>query len=136
MNNRLNNKLKMVALSGIFALAFLTTKPAMADESNKRTEFQFSGPVEIPGKVLSAGRYVFQVADSSSDRDIVEIFSEDSNGNESVVAIIPAIPDHTPDTPDKPVVHMEERHSGAPEAIQSWFYPGENTGWEFVYPGQ
>jgi LPXTG-motif cell wall-anchored protein len=31
-------------------------------------------------------------------------------------------------------VHFEERHSGAPEAIQSWFYPGDNTGWEFIYP--
>jgi hypothetical protein len=27
-------------------------QPVMADEWNKKTEFQFSGPVEIPGKVL------------------------------------------------------------------------------------
>jgi hypothetical protein len=132
----MKNKLKIVALSGIFGLAFLTTKPVMADEFNKRTEFEFSGPVEIPGKVLSAGKYVFELADNSSDRNIVEVFSEDSKGNESVVATIPAIPDYTPETPDKPVIHFEERHSGAPEAIQSWFYPGENTGWEFVYPGK
>jgi hypothetical protein len=30
-------------------------------------------------------------------------------------------------------MQLEERHAGAPEAIHSWFYPGDNTGWEFVY---
>jgi hypothetical protein len=64
----------------------------------------------------------------------VQVFSEDSEGKESLVATIMAIPDYTTDTPDKPVIHFEERHSGTPEAIHSYFYPGENTGWEFVYP--
>ena len=40
------------------------TKPVMADEWNKRTEFQFSAPVEIPGKTLAPGKYVFELADS------------------------------------------------------------------------
>ena len=29
---------------------------------------------------------------------------------------------------------MKSGSSGSPEAIHSWFYPGDNTGWEFVYP--
>ena len=37
-------------------------------------------------------------------------------------------------TPDKPIVEFEERHIGDPEAIRSWFCPGANTGWQFVYP--
>src|SRR5204863_487872 len=45
-----------------------------------------------------------------------------------------AIPDYRETTPDKPVIQFEERAAGSPEAIHSWFYPGENTGWEFVYP--
>ena len=100
----------------------------------RRTEFQFSGPVEIPGKVLAPGKYVFQLVDSESDRNIVQVFSEDSNGKESLVATLLAIPDYMSETPDKPIIHFEERPSGTPEAIHSWFYPGENTGWEFVYP--
>lgn len=32
------------------------------------------------------------------------------------------------------VVRFEERPSGSREAIHSWYYPGENTGWEFIYP--
>jgi hypothetical protein len=131
---KMNSKLKALCLSGSLALSFLMTKPVMADEMNKRTEFQFSAPVEIPGTVLPAGKYVFELADSSSDLNIVQIFSQDSNGKESLVATLETIPDHVSNTPDKPLIHFEERPSGSPEAIHSWFYPGENTGWEFVYP--
>ncbi len=130
----MNIKLNALCLGGFLALTSFLAQPVMADEWNKKTEFQFSGPVQIPGKVLAAGKYVFQLVDSDSDRNIVQVFSEDSNGKESLVATLMAIPDYISETPDKPIVHFEERHSGTPEAIHSWFYPGENTGWEFVYP--
>lgn len=129
----MNIKLNALCLSGFLALTSFLAQPVMADEWNKKTEFQFSGPVQIPGKVLAAGKYVFQLVDSDSDRNIVQVFSEDSNGKESLIATLMAIPDYISETPDKPVVHFEERPSGMPEAIHSWFYPGENTGWEFVY---
>jgi hypothetical protein len=110
-----------------FALTTFLAQPVMADEWNKRTEFQFRAPVEIPGKVLTPGKYVFQLADSESDRNIVQDFSDDANGNETLVATILAVPDYISNTPDKPIIHFEERHSGTPEAIHSWFYPGDNT---------
>jgi hypothetical protein len=105
-----------------------------ADEWNKETTVDFSGPVEVPGKVLPAGKYVFKIADSESNRNTVEIFSEDANGRENLMATILAVPDYRETTPDKPVFQFEERAAGSPKAIHSWFYPGENTGWEFVYP--
>ena len=129
----MNSKLKSLCLSSSLALSFLMIKPVTADEWNKRTEFRFSAPVEIPGTVLAPGEYVFQVADSTPDRNIVRVFS-DSGGKESLVATIMAIPDYVTETPDKPIIHFEEPHSGTPETIHSWFYPGDNTGWEFVYP--
>jgi hypothetical protein len=65
---------------------------------------------------------------------VVEVFSEDPGGKLSLVTTLMAIPDYLEQSQDKPVVHFEERVSGSPEAIHSWFYPGEHTGWEFVYP--
>ena len=130
----MNIKLKAVCVGGLFALTSFLAQPVRADEWNKRTEFQFSAPVEIPGKVLVPGKYVFELADSQSDRNIVQVYSEDSDGNESLVATVMAVSDYMTETPDKPIIHFEERHSGTPEAIHSWFYPGDNTGWEFVYP--
>ena len=129
----MNMKLTTLGLAGLFALTSFMAQPVLADEWNKKTEFQFSAPVQIPGKTLEAGKYVFQLADSDSDRNIVQIFSEDSDGNENLVATLMAIPDYIEQTTDKPTVHFEERPSGSPEAIHSWFYPGDNTGWEFVY---
>jgi hypothetical protein len=105
----------------------------MANELNKRTEIQFSVPVEIPGRVLMPGKYMFELADSQSDNNIVRVYSENSSGNESLVATISAIPAYTLNTPKKTVIQLEERQAGAPEAIHTWFYPGDNTGWEFVY---
>jgi len=34
---------------------------------------------------------------------------------------------------DNPVVVFRETARGEPEAVQSWFYPGERMGQEFVY---
>jgi hypothetical protein len=118
----MKNKWNAVALGGLLALNFLMTKPVRADEWNKKMEFQFSVPVEIPGRVLEPGKYVFEIADNWTERGMVEVFSEDSTGNESLIATILAIPDRTLNTPE------------GPEAVHSWFYPGENTGWRFVYP--
>ncbi len=121
----MNIRLNALWLSASLALGVFMTKPVMADEWNKRIEFQFSAPVEIPGIVLTPGKYVFQLADSQSDRSIVEVFSQDSNGKEKLVTTILAVPDYIENIPDKAIIHFEERRSGAPEAIHSWFYPGE-----------
>ncbi|MCU1334567.1 MAG: hypothetical protein JWO19_148 [Bryobacterales bacterium] len=131
---KVNTKFNALYVGGLLALTVFMTKPVAADEWNKRTDFEFSGPVEIPGKVLPAGKYVFELADSSSDRNIVEVFSVDANGNQKLVTTVLAVPAYIENIPDKPVVHFEERHSGDPEAIRSYFYPGEHEGWEFIYP--
>ena len=130
----MNIRSNALFLSSSLALSLLMSTPAMADEWNKRTELEFSAPVEIPGHILAAGKYVFQILNSPSDRNIVQIFAVDADGKENLIATIPAIPDYRLETPDKTLINFEERRAGAPEAIHSWFYPGENTGWEFVYP--
>jgi hypothetical protein len=121
-------------LSASLALIGSMIAPAFADEWNKETKFEFSAPVQVPGKVLDAGKYVFKLADSESDRHIVEIFSEDASGAQQLVTTVLAIPAYRLAPPDKPVVQFEERSSGSPEAIHTWFYPGDNAGWGFVYP--
>jgi hypothetical protein len=81
-------RLTTLYLGGLFALTSFLARPVLADEWNKKTEFQFSAPVQILGKTVAAGKYVFQLADSDSDRNIVQIFSEDSDGIETLVATL------------------------------------------------
>jgi hypothetical protein len=130
----MSSRLNVLCVSASLALSSFMTKPAKADDWNKKTEFQFNEPVQIPGKVLAPGKYVFELVDSGSSRNNVEVFSEDSNGKESLVTIIQAVPAHLSKTPDRATIQFEERPAGSPEAIHSWFYPGDNTGWGFVYP--
>lgn len=109
---------------------------ARADEWNKKTVFTFSGPVEIPGvhlkgwAILPAGTYVFKILDSQSDRHIVQIFSADEK---TVYATILAIPNYRLKVTGKTVMTFRERPAGEPEALRAWFYPGSNSGEEFVY---
>ena len=119
-----------LALAGMGLLGFFHPS-ARADEWNKKTVFTFSGPVEIPGEVLPAGTYVFKLADSASDRNIVQVFNKNEN---HLYGTFLAIPDYRMKTPSKPIITFEERAAGAPQAVKAWFYPGDNYGNEFVYP--
>jgi hypothetical protein len=109
---------------------------ARADEWNQKTVVTFSGPVEIPGvhltgfAVLPAGTYVFKLLNSESDRHIVQIFSADEK---TVYATILAIPNYRLKVTGKTVMTFRERPAGEPEALRAWFYPGSNSGEEFVY---
>src|SRR4029078_2281017 len=70
----------LVLAFSIIVLLMMFSSAASAQFPNKKTTVTFSGPVEIPGidaQVLPAGTYVFRLLDSSSDRNIVQIFSKD-----------------------------------------------------------
>lgn len=127
------NRIKVIAT--IFCLSFVAlafSSSAQADEWNKKTVITFNQPVEIPGNiVLPAGTYVFELVDSMSDRHIVRISNKDRS---HVYATILAIPNWRLETKDKTVMTFGERSVGSPEAIRSWFYPGAQSGEEFVYP--
>jgi LPXTG-motif cell wall-anchored protein len=121
----------VVAFCVLVILVMTLTTAGMADEWDKATKLTFNEPVEVPGMVLVAGTYWFTLADNDSDRKVVEIWNSDRS---RLITTILAIPDYRLKPTGKTVVHFEERPSDAPEAIHSWFYPGDNYGQEFVYP--
>jgi hypothetical protein len=125
--------LKTAALPSavMLAMAGLVLAPtASASEWDQKTIVTFSNPVEISGKVLPAGTYVFKLLDSSSNRDIVQIMNRDEN---KTYALEFTVPDYRLEPADRTVITFEERAGGAPEALHRWFYPGETIGHEFLY---
>ncbi len=117
----------------LIALCAFVVPTATADDWNRETVITFSGPVEVPGvgaQILPAGRYVFKIFDSQSDRHIVQIFNQDKT---HVFTTILAIPNYRLKTTDKTVITFRERPAGQPEALRAWFYPGREWGEEFVY---
>jgi hypothetical protein len=123
-------KTRVMLFVGLGLLGGMVQRAA-ADDFDQKTVFTFSGPVEIPGQVLSAGTYVFKLADSSSDRNIVQVFNKDET---HVYGTFLAIPDYRIKPAGKTIITFEERPAGSPEAVKAWFYPGENYGRDFVYP--
>ena len=125
------NMIKKLALAASFVLVVMAFVPAAnADDWNEETLLTFSAPVEVPGMALPAGTYQFQMLNGPAS-DIVLIFS--ANGRHFYTSVM-GIADYRQETPDKTIVTFEERAKGVPEAIHSWFYPGNNYGVEFVYP--
>ena len=118
---------------GLMSLGYFAS-PAVADELDRMTTFHFNQPVEVPGHVLLPGTYIFKLADLQGDRDVVEILSQDKHGMDHVVTTTFVIPAYRVDAPDRTVLTFEERRSNNPEAVDKWFYPGDNYGLEFVYP--
>jgi hypothetical protein len=104
---------------------------ARADTWNKKTVVTFSQAVEVPGKILPAGTYTFQLLDSQSDRHVVQIFNADGS---QIIATILAINDYRLQPTGDTVMKFSERPGDSPEALRAWFYPGDNFGQEFVYP--
>jgi hypothetical protein len=122
------------ALLGLFAVTLLgaTVLPsALADSWNKKTVVTFSQTVEVPGKILPAGTYTFQLLDSLSDRHIVQIFNADGS---QIIATILAINNYRLQPTGETVMKFGERPGDSPEALRAWFYPGDNFGQEFAYP--
>src|SRR5262245_7415952 len=93
---------------GLLGLPLL--RNVQADVWDKKTDVTFSQPVEVPGAVLSAGTYVFRLADSDSNRNVVQILNKDEN---HVYATILAITAQRPQPVDKTVITFEEHAKGA-----------------------
>lgn len=124
-----------VFVFGVCAICLMSAGSAFAQQGwDKKTMVTFESPVEIPGisaQVLPAGTYVFRLADSAGNRHIVQIYNKDET---HLYANILAIPNYRLRPTDKTVMTFSERKAGEPQAIRAWFYPGDNSGQEFVYP--
>src|SRR3984893_4145311 len=121
----------LFCLLAITLLSATVLSSVRADTWNKKTVVTFSQAVEVPGKVLPAGTYTFQLLDSPSDRHIVQIFSADGS---QIITTILAINNYRLQPTGATVMKFNERPGDSPEALRAWFYPGDNFGQEFVYP--
>lgn len=73
-----SRKLYLITIS-LLLLGVALAPSVRADESDKKTVMTFSEPVQVPGVVLPAGTYVFKLADTQGDRNIVQIFNADED---------------------------------------------------------
>ena len=131
------NSIRKVALACMTAaMVTMSVNAGAQGPANQDTFFTFSQPVELPKTTLPAGTYFFQLMDSSSNRHIVKVMSQDRT---KLYATLMAIPYYSTDRPsDEPQVRFLETPAAngvaASNAIKLWFYPGNTVGHEFIWP--
>jgi hypothetical protein len=112
-------------------LAFVISLPsARAGEYDQTTKLTFSQSVQIPGRVLPAGTYWFELANTPSSRNIVNIYNSDRS---TIYATIITINAESLTAYEKTTFNFADREPMQPKTLVSWFYPGESTGHQFVY---
>ena len=122
-----------IALGLVIAFALFFELAAHADQMNESSKITFSAPIEIPGKVLPAGTYVFQQAEPDTDPNLIQIYNAD--GSELYATVPTASADRTDATGDTAIT-LAEPGSGNPDMLVKWFYAGSLTGHEFLYTQQ
>jgi hypothetical protein len=118
-------KLTLAALAAT-VLAVLTPN-ARAQMLEERERVTFSGPVEVPGKVLPAGTYIFEALENGH---LTRILSADER---HVYATLFTVPDERREPVEKATIVLGESPKGSPERVEAWFFPGDSTGNEFIY---
>ena len=121
-----------VAVGLIIAFSLFFGLAAHADEADESTTITFSQPIQIPGRVLAAGTYVFKLA-STDNLNVVQVFNADGT---VLYANLQTIATDRPEPTDHTVVTLAEQGAGQPDVLLKWFYPGRETGNEFLYPQQ
>ena len=124
------SKLGKMLLTAVSIVALCATS-AVAQTVDKKVYFTFSGPVEIPGTTLPAGKYLFHLADPDSGRQVLQVQSADGK---KVYGMFFSMPAQRPTAPDEAEVRFMETASGAPAVISTLWYAGERTGRELIYP--
>jgi hypothetical protein len=109
----------------------LITGAVMAQTHEKRTVFTFNRPVSLPGVTLPAGKYLFRIVDTDTTRKVIQVLSGDGK---TPYAMLHSIPDVRVEASGHPEVRFLETAKGTPSAVKTWWYPGERTGYEFIYP--
>jgi hypothetical protein len=120
-----------VVVGMIIAFALLFELAAHADQPDQATKITFSQPIQVPGQILPAGTYLFKLA--GDGLDIVQIFSWDRT---HLYATLSTIPTENPQETGDTTVALAEQGAGKPDLLLKWFYPGNETGHEFVYSNQ
>jgi len=127
-------RISVLSIATPIALLLIAAAPSVfSDEHDQKTDVTITEPIQVPGAVLQPGKYMFILLNSSSDRHIVEVKSEDGKHLYSMsfaAAARRVIPT------DKVTLTFYEMPAGSPPALRQWFWPGQIEGQEMLYSHQ
>ena len=121
---------KTLSILGLILMFTIMLPVVHADDWNQATRFTFNQPVQVPGHILPAGTYFFQLV--GDNHHLVQIFNEDR----TTVAILHSVSRERYGRRAEAAITLANRGGTRPQAIVAWFFVGEPEGHEFLYPKQ
>ena len=120
-------------LSAALAAALLVTGLGVTAHAwiGQRNTLNFGGSVAIPGTVLPAGSYTFEVVTSGGSADVVRIASAD--GRRSYFMGFTRTVERPRNLPAKQAIVLGEAKAGTPPPIAVWYPVDGDGGHEFIY---
>jgi hypothetical protein len=125
----MNRYLRVFAALATSLMSSAFVPSLKAGESDEKTIVTISQPVDVQGTILPAGQYVLKLQDSPSNRSVVFVFNSEET---RLITAVLAVHAYRLDPTGKSDFSFYGSPAGQPAALHTWFYPGENGGFEFL----
>jgi hypothetical protein len=115
----------------LFTLTLMTAvlvPQARADQANREILFRTDAPIEVPGRVLDPGRYELKLVGINDH--VAGLWNARGSKFYGFFDTIPVDRQHA----GKLKVDLSGSGENAPKRLSEWFYPGDKTGYELLYP--
>ena len=127
----LSHKLRVIVFAAT-ALGLTTTASMQATVDARHTEYlTFSRPVALPGVVLPAGSYTFDLAGSTSSLDIVVV--RDKARSKVYYMGFTNTVQRPAGMSKTTAITLGETSANEPPPIAAWYEIGESLGHQFLY---
>ena len=104
-----------------------------AGDVDNQTTITISEPVSVEGTILPAGKYVLRLQGPSASHDLISIFNGDGT---RLITTVLALHAYRLQPTGESEFKFYQSPVGQPIALRTWFYPGDDSGWEFRQPKQ
>lgn len=125
-------RIGMAFLFGLFVFS-VTGYGQGTGDVRRESRWTIGEATEIPGSVLAPGTYTIKVLNFKDGKEIVQ-FSDESDTRVLATTVAVRTRSNKPTGESQSIFTYFQRDSGAPQALKTWIYPGDEWGEEFVYP--
>jgi hypothetical protein len=117
-----------------FVAMWIATAPQVqAQGEDQPMRITFSQAVQIPGRVLPAGTYIFQrrMQGFAADDNLIQISNSDGT---RIITFIQTLPVTRKTISEEPEFTFARSPEGRPPALMAWSFPGSLGAGQFLYP--
>ena len=122
----------MAAVFGAAILAVVATASMQAAVTAERTTLvKFNRTVALPGLELTAGTYIFELADPGSNHNLVRVLSRDRR--KIYTTQFTFLVQRPRNVSDDHGITFNEAPAGTAPPVKAWYPIGDTVGHEFIY---